>query len=202
MPRPAENSQPNPTSFAILKPIKPKKENAKNKKELLPKPPSSCNATPSELNIETTKKAKKAKTPGEQKQPKNPKKPKLQSDKNLVKQEPQDNENTNNSTQENILHKQHQVLLAQFQQQQQQQQQQHNAFYQQNHQQQQTGFALPFVNKLIQGGGLNAPAASSTPAPSPLLHNNFQIMPMNSLINSFYPWKQFEGYNNGVTGNF
>ena len=80
----------------------------------------------------------------------------------------------------------------------QQQQQQHQIFFQQQQQQ----FNLPFGNKPAQNG----PAASSTPAPSPLLNNNFHIMPMN-LMSSLYPWKQFDGYVNnnngmGVAGNF
>ena len=202
------NDTTQPTE-SLLKPLKPKKQYNKTKKELLPKPTSN-GGTESETNnlvstsdgsSETivTKKVKKQKIPNEPKQPKQPKKPKAEKT-TTVKKEPKSNNNNNPAmvapaTTTNIPSNLQQAFLALQQQQQHHQQQQNNYFQQQQQQQQhmQSNFSLPFCNKIPI---VSAPAASSTPAPSPLLQNNFQIMPMQSLMNSFYPWKQFEGYAN------
>jgi hypothetical protein len=205
---------------ASLKPLKPKKQyNKTNKKELLPKPNANSNE-PDNAHVEkgngesgavttttTTatlvKKVKKPKVPNELKQPKQPKKPKQE--KTLVKKEPHIKANVNHSSSSSnaapsapasaAVVSNLQQVLAQFQQ---QQQQQNNYFQHQQQQQQQhiqPNFSLPsFVNNKLPVTA--PPAASSTPAPSPHLQNNFQIMPMSSLMNSLYPWKQFEGYNN------
>jgi hypothetical protein len=215
LPKPAQPLAPPP-------PLLPTQTNSINENthlsaQIQPNPISTI--TTPRHDMSEKKATKKPKQSTEGKQPKLTKKPKGQDDKaTRVKKET----TTTSLLEESLIQKQQQAFLVQLQQQQLQQHNQQNFFHhqqqQQQHQQQQqqqqqqhmqSNFSIPpFVSSKLNNthqSNLNAiqPTASSTPAPSPMSqNNNFQIMPISSLMSSIYPsWKPFDGYTSSNNNN-